>query len=302
MPDPRGLGGPEHDDVGFDRHAHPALSGFFDALDGLAEPPADPDVRLTHIARAASTAAEQGPAHRAGHGWTWRAVGLRAVAAAAALAVVVAGLGADDRLPSPAQRVVSSIAERVGLDLPDGSEDAGDARPSPADDDVRPGSTTGRGSGGGEGTTGGPGRDAPVTPGTTEHDELDDPARTTPDPPERSDRSADPAVPAAPADPATPATPGSADSPAVPATPADPADPASPANPTSPANPETPETPDPVGPGEHRRPEPPAPPAPVEPEQRTTPTTPEHRVEPQAGDTPGSAGTDARSGEIPARP
>lgn len=215
MTDPRGLGGPEDDDVGFDRSAHPALSGFFDALDDLAEPPADADVRLAHIDSAAATAAGNGPAHRtgAGDGRTWGAVGLRAAAVAAALAVIVAGLGSDDRLPAPAQRVVSSIAERVGVDLPDG---AGDAEGTPEDPatDAQPGASTGHRPHRDEGTTERPDREPLEIPRTTSGSAGSPASPAVPASPER--RAAPERAGGAPPEPPAPAEPEQRTTPTAP--------------------------------------------------------------------------------------
>lgn len=195
-------------DAPFDRTTAPELAGLFDALEALATPPADPTLRAAQIGRASAVAREA-----AAGGvvtpvtWRWRrSASWRVAAVAAATAAIVAGLGADDRLPEPAQRVVSSVADAVGLDMPDGS--GRDASTDSTDD----------GTAGESGTTpavpatpGGPGEPAtPATPATPGRgNEQGDGQGNRPDEPPRAEPAtpADPGGPGQPATPATPATP-----------------------------------------------------------------------------------------------
>ncbi len=184
-----------------DRESNPGLTVFFDALDELVFPPADPALRTAHIqraalaARAATTDVAAGP-------WSWRrAASVRVAAVAAATMAIAAGLGADDRLPEPAQRVVSSVADAVGVEVPDGSTRS-DAVPDHQHDDDDSDDTSGR-----SGTTtatradaGDPGE--PATPATSAvPGRIDDETRDTP--------VADPADPADSNEPSQPATPAS---------------------------------------------------------------------------------------------
>lgn len=195
--------------VPFDRDAHPALGSFFAALDDLAAPPADASVRLGHISRAAATAAAT-PTVAASESM-WRTVGWRVAAVAAASAVVIGGLGADDRLPAPAQRMVSSLADALGVEMPDGSERSGQADDDSSDGQggTSPGRSGDSGPGDGPGVRGG---QAPDTP------------RATP---------ADPGEPGEPATPAVPADPEKPDKPEQP-------------EPHQPERPEQPEQPEPT--------------------------------------------------------
>lgn len=198
-------------DEPFDRTTDPELTGLFDALDELATAPADPTLRTAQIGRAAAIAREAAAGTVVSPvAWSWRrSASWRVAAVAAATAAIVAGLGADDRLPKPAQRVVSSVADAVGLDVPDGSER-----------DASPDDTNGDGTAGDSGTTpataadpGGPGEPAtPATPATPGND--DNGGRgNAPEAPRR-------------AEPAVPAQPGESDEPTTPASPATPSPPA----------------------------------------------------------------------------
>lgn len=283
MADPTGPGGPEDaDDVRFDRDAIPELRGFFDGLDTLAGPPAGPEVRLDHIARASSIAAGRWQAgDRPGVAPSWRSIGWRVATVAAGLVVVTVGLGADDSLPAPAQRLVSAIADQIGIELPDGEPEADGGSPG--------GSTPDRGSsartGPGAGNPGDPDRN---TPGPQPLDETDDDTGAGDTPPEASD----PAPPTTTTPRQNPrATPGSPATPAAPATPGDPGVPADRATPAEPATPAQPERP-------AKRPL--APTRPTVPEQRNEPqgpSQPETSVQPEPADK--SENTDAKS---PAKP
>lgn len=202
MSEPSDLAGESRSgtDAEFDRSAHPALGPFFAGLDDLATPPPDADVRLQHISRAAATAAAS---RASGQPTPWRTVGWRVAAVAAGMAVVVGGLGADDRLPAPAQRMVSSFADALGVDLPDGSD-----RSTGRDED----------------------HDGPGAPEGRDTNRSSDRSESTP-----HDRRQD--VPRA-----TPAEPGDPGEPATPAVPADPEKPETPEHPDA-AQPETPDAP-----------------------------------------------------------
>lgn len=191
------------DDDHLDRDSNPELIPLFDALDLLAAAPHDPELRAAHIQRAAASACDFIDVAPDGR-WNWRrAAWWRVAAVAAATIAVIAGLGADERLPDPAQRVVSSVADAVGVEVPDGSAH------SDVDNDHdhvdRPDDTAGQ-----SGTS-------PATPA---------------DPGDPGDPG-DPAIPATPADPGQEA----GDSQHAPAT--TPADPGVPGEPATPANPRT---------------------------------------------------------------
>lgn len=189
-----------------DRTTNPDLHGFFDALDELVAPPADPALRSQQIQRAALLARSAGPAPASPVLWSWRRAATWRVAAAAAAVAVVAGLGADDRLPTPAQRAVSSVADVVGIDVPDGSE-----RERPAERDGDPGSS--RRSGTVPAIPADPrGPGVPATPATPA--DPDAPGRDA-EPPGKPTEGDEPGP-----QPATPADPGEPGAPATPATPA----------------------------------------------------------------------------------
>lgn len=196
-----------HDADRLDRDQHPELAGFFGALDDLAVPPADRSLRAAQIQRAALAARGALPTEPTAIRWAWRrAASWRVAAVAAAALAIVLGLGADDRLPEPAQKVVSSVADAVGIEVPDGSERDGPA----ADDDA-----TGPDDAGERGTTpatpaepNGPGEPAtpaiPAQPGNGNgngNQDGDDPKWS----------GATPADPGEPGEPATPATPPASD-------------------------------------------------------------------------------------------
>lgn len=188
------------DDDHLDRDSNPELIPLFDALDLLAAAPHDPELRAAHIQRAAASACDFIDVAPDGR-WNWRrAAWWRVAAVAAATIAVIAGLGADERLPDPAQRVVSSVADAVGVEVPDGS----------AHSDV-----------------------------DNDHDHVDRPDDTAGQSGTSPATPADPGDPGDPAIPATPADPGqeAGDSQHAPAT--TPADPGVPGEPATPANPRT---------------------------------------------------------------
>lgn len=194
-----------HDADHLDRDQHPELAGFFGALDDLAVPPADPSLRAAQIQRAALAARGALPTEPTAVRWAWRrAASWRVAAVAAAALAIVLGLGADDRLPEPAQKVVSSVADAVGIEVPDGSD-----RDAPAADD----DATGHGDTGERGTTpatpadsNGPGEPAtPATPAQPGNGNGNGNGNRDGDEPKSN--GATPADPGEPGEPATPATP-----------------------------------------------------------------------------------------------
>lgn len=275
MTDPTGPGGPDDaDDVTLDRDAIPELLHFFDGLDTLAGPLPDPEIRLDHIARASSIATHRWRAgDRPALAPSWGSIGWRVAAVAAGLVVVTVGLGVDDRLPAPAQRVVSSIADQIGIDLPDGSDGRSNTD--------RPSAKTSPGAG----NPGDPERPAPRSQPIDEIDDGTAPGDTSQETggPEQP-TSATPRQ-GSPASPATPAAPARVGDPGVPA---DPATPAAPAEPATQAQPERPEQ------------APAAPARPTIPEQRNEPerpTPPESGVQSEPADD--RADADAKSAANP---
>ncbi|MDE0804880.1 MAG: hypothetical protein OSA99_16350 [Acidimicrobiales bacterium] len=189
-----------HDAEDFDRERHPELAGLFRALDDLAAPPADASLRAGQIQRAALAARGAPRAEPTGAQWAWeRAASWRVAAIAAATLAIVLGLGADDRLPEPAQKAVSSVADIVGIEVPDGSErddpaerigtpDTGESGTTPA----TPAEANGRGEPATPATPAVPGN------GNSGNGNVGN---------DGSGNGATPADPGAPGEPATPATP-----------------------------------------------------------------------------------------------
>jgi hypothetical protein len=195
------------------------LAGLATVLRGSAleeQPSIGPELRRQ--LHAAAPPSDLAPVHHLGRRaavWT---------GAAAAAALVVLGVGAQgDVLPASVQDVVSSTAERIGIDLPRSAD-----RDQPGRSDEAP--PVERGPVEGEDPT----DHAPAGPAAGRGDGAGSQDRPSGGP---ADRPAHSTPPAQPATPATPAQPGAPGQPATPATPATPAQPGQPGGQSDPGHP-----------------------------------------------------------------